>query len=412
MKKNWEIKKLREIGKIFNGNSINEKVKRDKYTDVNEGLSFIATKDISFENTIDYDNGIKIPLKEKQKFKIAPRNTVLICAEGGSAGRKIAFTNQDVCFGNKLFALSVNRDIESRYVYYFYFSSSFQKQFSLNLSGLIGGVSMNKFKEMEIHIPPLNEQKKIVEVLDGVFLEVTKAEENAEKNLKNARLLFQSQLRSIFAQRNGGWEHIVPLASALSVQPRNGWSPPLAFQTGAGLPVLTLSSVTGFEYDGTRVKLSSAPTQDGGHYWLKNDELLITRSNTQELVGHVAIYNGIPKKAICCDLIMKMQVDSKKAYTRFVYYYLRSPEARSYITIRAQGASSTMKKIGKQVVQNIPIPLPSLGQQKSAIEKLDFLLAETKKLEIAYEKKLADLEELKKSILQKAFKGELVESLS
>ena len=144
MKQGWEIKRLSEIGKVYNGNSINEKVKKDNYSDLDFGFPYIATKDISYKSEITYDNGIKIPFSEKSSFKIAPKNTVLICAEGGSAGRKIGFTNQEVCFGNKLFALATNNDIESRYVYYYYFSETFQNHFSVELAGIIGGVSMNK----------------------------------------------------------------------------------------------------------------------------------------------------------------------------------------------------------------------------------------------------------------------------
>ncbi|MFZ2412366.1 MAG: restriction endonuclease subunit S, partial [Candidatus Methanoperedens sp.] len=202
----WEVKKLGDIGKIYNGNSINEKVKKDKYTDVDEGLPFIATKDVSYVNIIDYDNGIKIPFEEKEQFKIAPKNTVLICAEGGSAGRKIGFTNQDICFGNKLFALTTNENIESRYVFYYYFSSSFQKQFSLSLAGLIGGVSMNKFKEIEIPTPSLPEQKRIVANLDEAFESIAKAKKNAEKNRKNAKEIFESYLQSVFENKGEGWE--------------------------------------------------------------------------------------------------------------------------------------------------------------------------------------------------------------
>ncbi|NBW72268.1 MAG: restriction endonuclease subunit S, partial [Flavobacteriia bacterium] len=81
--KGWEIKQLSEIGKVYNGNSINEKVKKVNYTDLKDGLPFIATKDISYESKIDYNNGIKIPFEEKSSFKTAPKHTVLICAEGG-----------------------------------------------------------------------------------------------------------------------------------------------------------------------------------------------------------------------------------------------------------------------------------------------------------------------------------------
>ena len=69
MKQGWEIKKLSEIGRIFNGNSINEKVKKENYTCLDDGLPFIATKDISFNSLIDYENGVKIPFVEKSQFK-------------------------------------------------------------------------------------------------------------------------------------------------------------------------------------------------------------------------------------------------------------------------------------------------------------------------------------------------------
>ena len=195
MKQGWVKKKLSEIGKVFNGNSINEKVKKDKYAGIDDGLPFIATKDVGFDSVIDYENGVRIPFTEKEQFKIAPSNTPLICAEGGSAGRKIGFTNQDVCFGNKLFALVPNKNVESKFLFYYYFSSSFQMHFSTEMAGIIGGVSMNKFKDIEIPLPPLPEQQRIVSILDEAFAAIDKAKANAEQNRKNAKELFESYLQ-------------------------------------------------------------------------------------------------------------------------------------------------------------------------------------------------------------------------
>jgi type I restriction enzyme S subunit len=265
-------------------------------------------------------------------------------------------------------------------------------------------ITKAQIQDFPIEYPEtLAEQERIVAFLDEAFDGIVTAKANAEKNLQNARALFESHLIATFSQREAEWGHAVPLSSVLSVQPRNGWSPPAEYQTGEGVPVLTLSSVTGFKYDGTRVKLSSAPTRDRAHYWLQEGELLITRSNTKELVGHVAIFDGTPQRAICCDLIMKMQVNPAVAHSRFIYFYLRSPEARSYLTSRAQGASSTMKKIGKGVVQSIPIPLPSIPQQMLSTAKLDAIETETQRLESIYQQKLAALDELKESLLSKAF---------
>jgi type I restriction enzyme S subunit len=261
-----------------------------------------------------------------------------------------------------------------------------------------------QLQEFWIHYPEsLPEQRRIVGILDEALAGIATAKANAEKNLRNARELFAADLRVAF---DGEWD-IRPLRDILIAQPRNGWSPPKEFQTGTGVPVLTLSSVTGFQYDGTRIRMSSAPTRDDAHYWLRPGELLITRSNTRELVGHVAIHDGTPARAICCDLIMKMVVDPKQAVTRFVYYFLRSPTARTYLTTKAHGASSTMKKISKDIVQSIQIPVPPLPIQKRIIEQLDTIQFESKQLESVYNRKLATLDALKKSLLHQAFAGQL-----
>ena len=204
MRRDWEINKLSEVAIIYNGNSINAKVKETKYTNIDNGLPFIATKDVSFESVLDYENGVKIPFEEKGNFKIAPENTVLICAEGGSAGRKIGFTNREICFGNKLFATVPKNGLLSKYLYYYYFSSTFQKYFSSELAGVIGGVSMAKFKQIEIPIPPLPEQKRIVSILDQAFAAIAKAKANAEQNLNNAKELFESYLQGIVSNGNKG----------------------------------------------------------------------------------------------------------------------------------------------------------------------------------------------------------------
>ena len=91
---NWEWVRLKSLGDIYNGNSINEKVKEDLYSNLDSGYNYISTKDIDFEsNEIDYENGIKIPF-EAEKFRIAYANSPLICAEGGSAGKKIGYTTK------------------------------------------------------------------------------------------------------------------------------------------------------------------------------------------------------------------------------------------------------------------------------------------------------------------------------
>ena len=97
--------KLGEVCKIQSGNSIPAKEKDSLYRNINEGLPYIATKDISIDRSINYENGVKIPSKFYNKFKLSKKDSVLLCAEGGSAGKKIAYSNKDCHFVNKLFSI-------------------------------------------------------------------------------------------------------------------------------------------------------------------------------------------------------------------------------------------------------------------------------------------------------------------
>ncbi len=148
-------------------NSISETEKKSKFTDV-IGRYYIGTKDVDFNNRIIYDNGIAIPKQYEPDFKLAPNNSILMCIEGGSAGRKIAILNQDVCFGNKLCCFSPFVGI-GKYMYYYLQSPSFFELFNLNKTGIIGGVSIAKVKEILIPLPPIKEQQRIVAQIEKLF---------------------------------------------------------------------------------------------------------------------------------------------------------------------------------------------------------------------------------------------------
>ena len=165
---NWCWCRLSELCNLYTGDSINETEKKLKYTNIKEGWFYIGTKDVNFDQTINYDNGIKIPF-EKENFRIAPKNTVLMCIEGGSAGRKIAFTNQDVCFGNKLCCFNSYKNEIQKFLFYFLQSTLFTDTFKNNINGIIGGVSINNLKGMLFPLPPLAEQKRIVAAIEKML---------------------------------------------------------------------------------------------------------------------------------------------------------------------------------------------------------------------------------------------------
>jgi len=405
MKKDWKIKKLVDIGKIFNGNSINAKVKKEKYLNREEdGIPYIATKDVSYKSIIDYNNGISIPFEEKSNFKIASENTILICAEGGSAGRKIGFTNQDVCFGNKLFAFSANEKIESKYVYYYYFSNEFQKDFHSQMTGIIGGVSMNKFKNLQIPIPPLTQQKQIVKILDQAFTAIELAKNNAQQNLLNAKQLFESYLQNVFVNgklkvESGEW---VEKSLGEITNVTYGFTDKSTEEGDYRYVRITDIDKNGELIPTGKKYINSS--KDGKDFILKENDILMAR--TGATFAKLLLYKDI-EPSIYASYLIKIDF-TEDIDNEFYWFFSKTNSYWEQANALSTGAAQPHfnGKALKQVVFSYP---KSLKEQKKLIKEFRKLQAQTKKLESIYEQKIADLEELKKSILQKAFSGELTQ---
>lgn len=201
--KGWAWVRLGEVLNIFNGNSVNATIKESKYGKVTNGLPYIATKDVNygFESLI-YDNGIKIPEGEP-KFKIASKGSVLICAEGGSAGKKCGLTDRDIYFGNKLYANEVlDEGIEEKFILISFLSPIFFNQFSSSMTGIIGGISLAKFSNLVIAVPPEKEQKRIVTKVDELMLLCDQLEQQTETSIDTHVTLVELLLSTLTDSAN------------------------------------------------------------------------------------------------------------------------------------------------------------------------------------------------------------------
>ena len=179
----WEWVRLGSFCDMYTGDSINENEKKLKFTNISNGRYYIGTKDVGFDHIINYDNGVKIP-EEYTKYRIAPAQCVLLCIEGGSAGRKIAITNQRVCFGNKLCCFNPFSESNREFLYFYLQSPAFTSVFKDKITGIIGGVSINTLKELYVPLPSLQEQQRIVDKLkelEPYINDYDKAYEKIEK---------------------------------------------------------------------------------------------------------------------------------------------------------------------------------------------------------------------------------------
>lgn len=399
---NWIVCKLDEICDIFTGNSINEKEKFEKYTNISTGYNYIGTKDIGFDQWIDYDNGIKIPANDL-KFKIAPKGSVLLCIEGGSAGRKIGLTRQNVCFGNKLCAF-VSK-IDNKYIFYFLQTSDFRNIFSYNKNGLIGGVSVNKLKNIEIPLPPLAEQGRIVAKIEELFAGIDAGVENL-KSVKNQIALYrQSVLKSAFdgtLYKTTEW-NFTSIGTVCDINPKTVLPDFSDDSIVSFLPMPTVEAETG-AFSPETVEYKKVKK---GYTKFQNNDVLFAKITP-------CMENG--KSCVVHDLIQGVGFGSTEFHVlrchagmlpEYVFYFVVQKVFRSKAIPFMTGAVG-QKRVPADYLRDCEIPVPTLAEQERIVAEIESRFERADALETAVDRALNDAEKLKQAVLKKAFSGELV----
>lgn len=291
--------------------------------------------------------------------------------------------------------------LDRRFLGYYIQTPVFFDQVSAQGSTNYAAIRPGHVLEYQIPLPPLSEQQMIVEWIDAVATRVEEAKGLCAQSNKA-----QSAMRSAIISRVlDGLDFGGTLSDVLNGKPRNGWSAKCDGADG-GVAVLSLAAVTGFNYRPDQFKKTSEPTDSEAHYWLYPGDLLITRSNTPELVGHSAIYSGDPSPCIYPDLIMKIPVDPERCTPQFAHYVLQSRMVRDFIKSNAKGTSPTMKKISQGTVNQIPFPANiNLLEQYNLVETLDAALSKIDDLADLSNRVSPEIDHLLPSILNQVFNG-------
>ena len=290
--------------------------------------------------------------------------------------------------------------VDPDYLYYVLSSNLVFNQFDQLAAGsTVRNLNIGLAKSVEIPYPPLPEQKRIVGILDEAFEGIATATANAEKNLKNARALFESYLQAVFTQRGPGWKEktLEEIATTLGRgkskhRPRN--APQLY---GGKYPFVQTGDIRNADH--TITEYSQTYSEAGlaqSKLWPKGTICITIAANIAEtaILGFDACFP---------DSVIGVVANPNEAEVGFIEYLLQSFKAR----IQAMGKGSAQANINMGTFEHKRFPFPPVAEQNKIVAKLDALSEETQRLESIYQQKLAALDELKKSLLHQAFSGAL-----
>ena len=253
-------------------------------------------------------------------------------------------------------------------------------------------------KEIEISYPnTLNKQQLIVNILDECFKAIDQAKANTERNLKNARELFDSYLQGVFERRGDDW-HEKKLGEIFDVRDGTHESPKYI---NKGFPLVTSKNLKDHRLVLDPIKYISESDYININKRSKVDvgDVLFAMIGT---IGNPVVVEDEPNYAIKNVALFK---GNDNQSSNFLKYLLDSKLTKDKMIEDAKG--TTQKFVGLGYLRSFPIFIPSLTKQQAIVSQLDALRTETKKLESSFLEKMTDLDELKKSILQKAFAGEI-----
>jgi type I restriction enzyme S subunit len=401
MKKGWITKKLEDVCEIERGGSPRP-IQNFITTDSN-GINWIKISDATASDKYIYSTEQKIKPEGASRSRMVYVDDFIL-SNSMSFGRPYIMKTTGCIHDGWLVLRQREKQVEQDFLYYVLSSDLVFQQFDQLAAGsTVRNLNIGLVKGVTIPFPPLAEQRRIVGVLDEAFAGLATAQANAQKNLQNARALFESHLQSVFSQRGDGWVEkrlgdVADFKNGLNfTRQSKGQTLRMVgvgdFQDHEVVPSAVLQSVT---IDGDLSK----------EYLIRGDDILTVRSNgSKDLVGRCMLVPEVEGMISYSGFIIRIRFDTREICPRFLLRFMKSSETRAQLT--RDGGGANISNINQAKLSALPISLPSFREQEKIATQLDALAAETQRLETHYTRKLAALAELKKSLLHQAFSGEL-----
>ena len=327
------------------------------------------------------------------------------CFENGKIGVASGLKN-GIGFGSSEFIpFRCNDDLCPAFLYHFMDRDTFRNEGSRLMTGAVGHKRIPKdfYEEFSIPIPPLEEQERIVEVLDEAFAAIDRAKTNIERNLTNARELFQSRLNDIFSNPSEDWE-VKPLGEISAIRYGHTDKSNADFRGPKFLRITDIQD--GVVYWESVPRCNPMTEQDWAKYELRKGDIVFAR--TGATTGKSFLLPDV-EDAVFASYLIRVRLHQIDA-APFVSLFFESPE---YWAVVAEGTTgSAQGGFNAKKLSSLSIPIPPREVQAEIIEELSELRRNVRKLEDGYQAELNNLEELRQSILEQAFEGKLTEPVA
>ena len=389
MREGWDYKLLGDIGKV----SMCKRIYK-KQTSSSGDIPFYKIGTFGKEPDAFISKDLYEEYRSEYSF---PNKGDVLLSASGTIGRRVVYNGEPAYFQDSNIVWIANDETEvlNEYLYAFYGFCDWSPSKGATISRLYN----DDLRKTKIPIPPLPEQKQIVAILDEVFEAIDQARANVERNIQNAEELFQSKLNEIFSRRGEEWEKKTLEQIALEFgrgkskhRPRNDER-----LFGGDYPFIQTGDVRG------ATKYITEFSQTYNETGLKQSKLWPQGTVCITIAANIAESAILDFDGCFPDSIIGIYVDPEKAHNSYAYYCLQYFKAE----LQAQGKGSAQDNINLGTFKERYFPFPNKITQKEVAKTLDTLLDNKNALIDQYQHQLENLEELKKSILQKAFSGEL-----
>jgi len=394
----WEEKNLGELSeKITKGSS--PKWQGVSYVD-EPGVLFVTSENVGVGQMIfNKTKYVEDLFNKKDSKSILCKGDVLTNIVGASIGRTAIFDSEELANINQAVCLiRCDRDmLINKYLCYLLNSPYFIRILhDKEINNARANLSLTFFRKLVIPLPPLPEQKRIVAILDKAFAAIDKAIANTEKNLSNARELFESYLNGVFAEPGDDWEEKklseVCLIRSKLIDPRES--------KYLNMPHIGAGNMISSSKKLIDIKTAEEEGLKSGKFIFDSSMVLYSKIRPYLMKVSIPDFDGL-----CSADVYPLFPKEGCLDRTFLFYLLLSKNFTDYVV--AGSARAGMPKVNRKCLFSYRTYFPNVEVQKKIIKKLDQLNQETQNLELIYQQKLTNLQDLKQSILQKAFAGEL-----